>query len=176
MKRNIRPDRISETSDENRTLSFDDLSVIFETYLKAHRLRRTPERNAILHRIFSLKSSFTAESIYRYLKTHYRVSLATVYNTLNLMVDCQLIARHQLNNQPAQYHKIFNGNDNNRIHLVCLRCGHIREYKDSVLIQQIQNRPVAGFSVSYPSLHLFGLCTKCARDERRRLRESLSDQ
>ncbi|MBP5307279.1 MAG: transcriptional repressor [Paludibacteraceae bacterium] len=163
------------TADDNaKVLSFDSLSVIFNTFLKAHNLRRTPERTAILHRIYNLKGSFTAESIFKYLKTHYRVSLATVYNSLNLMVDCQIIARHQLNNQPARYHKIFNGADNNRIHLVCLRCGHIREYKDPVLLQHIQTRPIAGFSVSYPSLHLFGLCTKCARDERRRIRQSLA--
>ena len=66
--------------------SLDAVKDIFTKYLAEKKHRRTPERFAILERIYSYDGHFNAEILYKAMKEEYRVSLATVYNTLELLL------------------------------------------------------------------------------------------
>ena len=68
---------------------------IFTEYLRDHNLRKTPERFAILQEIYSTNGHFGIEDLYNKMKdTRYRVSRATLYNTIELLLDCNLVIKH----------------------------------------------------------------------------------
>ncbi|MEI8273660.1 MAG: Fur family transcriptional regulator [Paludibacter sp.] len=140
-------------------VSFEAVKEIFTEYLKEHKHRKTPERYAILERINAFEGHFNAEVLYNIMLTDYRVSLATVYNTLELLLDCKLIIKHQLGGQFAQYEKAFGNNTHN--HLICTSCGKVKEFTDKQLRISIQSRKFAHFYSTHYTLYLYGLCHKC---------------
>ncbi len=142
--------------------TYETIKDIFTEYLKKHKHRKTPERYAILERIYSYEGHFNADVLYNLMEAEYRVSLATVYNTLELLLDCKLIIKHQLGGQFAQYEKAFGNNTHH--HLICTHCGKVKEFTDKQLRIAIQNRKFAHFQTSHYSLYLYGLCRKC-KDE-----------
>lgn len=138
---------------------YDSIKEVFTDYLKKHQCRKTPERYAILEHIYSFNGHFNAEILYNLMQNDYRVSLATVYNTLELLLNCKLIVKHQLGGQFAQYEKAFGNNTHN--HLICTNCGKVKEFTDKQLRISIQTRKFANFDASHYSLYLYGLCHKC---------------
>ena len=71
--------------------SLDAVKEVFTQFLVERKHRKTPERYAILEHIFSHEGHFNAELLYNAMQKEYRVSLATVYNTLELLLECRLI-------------------------------------------------------------------------------------
>ena len=140
-------------------VSFEAVKEIFTEYLKEHRHRKTPERYAILEHINDFEGHFNAELLYKAMQQDYRVSLATVYNTLELMLECKLIIKHQLGGQYAQYEKAFGSSTHN--HLICTSCGKVKEFTDKQLRISIQSRKFAHFYSTHYTLYLYGLCHKC---------------
>ncbi len=142
----------------NSVNDFNQVESIFTRYLTEQKMRKTPERYAILEEIYSRNDHFDAEALYIHMKTNnYRVSRATVYNTLELLVNCELVKKHQFGTNLAKYEKSFGYRQHD--HLICNDCGKVMEFCDP-RVQQIKNMmgELLKFEVTSHSLNLYGNC------------------
>ncbi len=149
-----------EVSSNKADNLIQEVKQIFTAYLEKHELRKTPERYAILEEIYRRNDHFDAEALFIHMKNqNYRVSRATVYNTLDLLVSCDLVTRHQFGKNFAQYEKSYGFRQHD--HMICVDCGKVLEFCDP-RIQQIKNMmgDLLELSVTHHALKLYGKCQK----------------
>ncbi len=138
----------------------EEVREIFRAFLKNRNQRQTPERFAVLEQIYATKDHVDADELYLRLKQQgSRVSRATVYNTLELLLECNLVVRHQFGQNQAKYERAFSYWQHD--HLICMDCNELFEFCDPRL-QSIQEMvgEVYNFDIKHHSLNLYGHCRR----------------
>lgn len=133
----------------------------FEHFLRGRGLKLTGERMVILEAIFHNAGHFDAETLHADLRTQGGdISRATVYRTLDLLVQSGLVRKNSLGSSHANY-EATRGNDHHD-HLICLNCNRVIEFyradlealQETICAEQV-------FKPLHHSLQIFGLCSNC---------------
>jgi Fur family ferric uptake transcriptional regulator len=149
--------------DSNRIVEI--ANQIFSEYLKENRCRRTPERFAILDAIYSINGSFEIKQLMEHLEENakFRVSRATIYNTITMLIKANLVTHHQFGSV-SKYEKCYG---TAKAYTICTKCGKVTELSNINITDNI-TKNIKKFHLTHYSLHLHGLCNKCNQAIKRR--------
>ena len=137
-----------------------EVRKIFSDYLKKKGLRQTRERFLIFEEVYASDDHFDADELYVRLKqNNVAVSRATVYNSLDLLIECDLVVRHQFGNKQAKYEASFHYWQHD--HLICSDCNEVFEFCDP-RIQGIRDMvaEIFNFEIQNHSLQMNGHCIR----------------
>lgn len=142
----------------------------FKDMLKEKGLKVTNQRVIILKVLSSSPGMhLTTEEIYDLVKDEYpEIGLATVYRTLQLLLDLNLIDKINLNDGFIRYEI---AEDKNKIsghhhhHLICTECGNVFSFEDD-LLENLEEKisSKTGFEVIDHEVKLYGYCKNCKKE------------
>ncbi len=133
---------------------------ILTRYLEQSRLRKTPERFAILDAVYSMDGHFTLDELGEKLNGEQRfpVSRATLYNTLRLFLELRLVIRHRFQGS-TKYEACYDNNSHS--HQICTMCGNVTEFKSQKINVAIDALHLRRFRKDGFSLYIYGICSSC---------------
>ncbi len=145
----------SEMADEREKESF-------LSFLRQRRHRVTAERLALLDEVFRQHGHIDAEHLLAAARGRgLKISRATVYRNLDLLVASGLARKQRLGRRRYLYEHVHGGQRHD--HLVCTVCGRVVEFlSPGIAALQSEICRAHGFVPSAYSLQINGLCQACS--------------
>lgn len=133
--------------------------AVLDTYLETNQHRKTPERYAILDAAYSIGGHFTLSDLGAELeKNNFRVSRATLYNTMHLFIQLRLVVRHNLVGG-TKYEASYSNEDH--VHQVCTVCGRVTEIQAPRVADAVMETKLRRFRRDAFALYIYGVCSTC---------------
>lgn len=135
----------------------------FQDFLQQQGQKLTSERTALVREIFSIHYHFEAdELLFKMKEKNVKISRATVYRTLELLVKSGMVRRVHLGEDHYHYEHVTG--DSHHDHLICTACGGVIEFHDEVLEQrQREICEKKKFTPTFHNLQILGVCDPCKR-------------
>jgi len=139
-------------------LTKEEVHEQFKIFLKKGKHRITPERFEVLDFALDYKGHFGADELFIKMKNNNsNVSRATVYNSLELIAQCELLVKRNFGDNKTHYESTFNRQIHD--HLICVDCGRIIEFSNPKIIEIVdQMSKKMNFESSGYSFNIFGKC------------------
>ena len=148
---------------------------ILSDFLLENGKRKTPERFAILNSVYSIRGHFTLEQLSEELENNnFRVSKATLYNTLNLLLNVRLVVKHHIGNVTKYEATYINGN---HCHQICTICGKVTEVNTTAITNALLALKLKRFRQEGFTLYFYGMCSTCqTKLKRKRTKKNIKKQ
>ncbi len=144
-----------------RRPSAEEWIEIFHARLKERALKSTTQRDEIAKAFYRLARHVSAEELYEEVKrSNPHVGYATIYRTLKLLKECELVSERHFDESQARYEIIGEGHHD---HFICERCGKIIEFQNPQL--ECLQREIAeelGVELVRHKMELYGICQECS--------------
>lgn len=136
----------------------DGVKAQFTDYLQTNHRRKTPERYAILDAVYDMEKPFTMDELNTVLEEkNFHVSTATLYNTVNLLLQAQMLVRHDMGQQTL-YEAVQSFG---HCYQKCSICGKTVAINKKDVVPVVQNLKLRRFKKQDFSLLVFGICGSC---------------
>lgn len=136
----------------------DKATEQFRDFLKRGKNRITPERFEVLDAALDYSGHFGADDLFIQLKNlNSKVSRATVYNTLELLAQCELLSKRNFGDNINRYESNYKKQTHD--HLICVDCGKIIEFSDARLNKlPLEISEKLGYEIDSYSFNIFARC------------------
>jgi Fur family ferric uptake transcriptional regulator len=153
-------EEVRPTAERGRRPTADDRMLSFHSRLRERGLKSTGQRDDIARVFFELRQHISAEELYaKVKKVNPHVGYATIYRTLKLLKECDLLFERHFDEGQARYEV---AGEHHHDHFICERCGKIMEFENDELerMQQAIAQKL-GVLLTHHKLELYGLCADC---------------
>ena len=134
----------------------------FLDFIREQGMRVTRERLVLFDEIFDRHGHIDAEDLLAGMQSRgVKISRATVYRNLDLLVECGLVRKYRLGRDRFLFEHVHRGQQHD--HLVCTECGRVAEFvSPGIAALQTEICRAHGFVPDRHTLQISGLCTACA--------------
>jgi Fur family ferric uptake transcriptional regulator len=136
---------------------------VLRDHLSRHRLKRTEQREKILHVFLHSKRHLTVEELYDLVKSHDPgIGLTTVYRTMKLFCECNLARANHFEEGRVRYEQQYKTAHHD--HMICQTCGETIEFVHPQ-IERLQERVAKnfGFRMTDHRMEIYGICKRCQK-------------
>jgi len=134
---------------------------VFTKFLDSKNLRLTKERSAVLKEFFSHPGHLEAEEIAHNLRRKKSgASRATIYRTLDLLVESRIVRKVDLGHGHCHYELVLDHPHHE--HMVCVKCGKVIEFSDETIHKALARLcKRTGFKPTTHHFQVLGYCKDC---------------
>jgi Fur family ferric uptake transcriptional regulator len=143
-------------------ISLDELKNRLREHVQRSGLKSSTRRDLILETLTTLGPHVTADQLLRAVRQRDdRIGAATVYRTLRILQDCEIVAERRFEGGASLYELV---DDKHHDHLICVQCKTIIEFDDQT-VERAQEKIAQrfGFELHYHRHELYGLCPQCQK-------------
>lgn len=141
------------------SITLEDIKDI----LRGKEYKLTPQRQIIMQAFLEVgEMHLSAEDVYNIVKQqHSDIGLATVYRTLDLLADLEVLSKMDFGDGRSRY-ELNKADAHQHHHLLCLRCGSVIEFEDDLLDElETVIAKKSKFQIVDHQLKFYGYCSAC---------------
>ncbi len=149
-----------------------DLKFRYQNFIQTNKLKSSKRRDLIFDYVVKTNDHFTVDKIYQsMLKIDPEIGIATVYRTVRLLVDCDVLLQHTFGEKKG-FFEVIDMNSRHHDHLICNVCGKIIEFHCDIIENDKQRiAEQHQFQIKSHKIEIYGICSECQQQNRTTISE-----